>query len=161
MWDEITYPFPNFNSATVEVGEWISNFIPHSWACDYLSMLKLKLIHVSKRGPRRWLLMQQIWCNQLLLVGMSTKKPTPPHPPPPVDTLRNKYIKMSFWRNHFKMTSFWHYNDVIKRHVFSGTWRYVATWKSKLAQWGPTKTNHMLKETISNAFSLIGIFQEK
>ena len=29
MWDEITYPFPNFNGATVEVWEWISNFIPH------------------------------------------------------------------------------------------------------------------------------------
>ena len=27
--DEITYPFPNFNGATVEVWEWISNFIPH------------------------------------------------------------------------------------------------------------------------------------
>ena len=26
VWDEITYPFPNFN---VEVWEWISNFIPH------------------------------------------------------------------------------------------------------------------------------------
>ena len=29
MWEEITYPFPNFNSATVEVWEWISSFIPH------------------------------------------------------------------------------------------------------------------------------------
>ena len=29
MWDEITYPFPNFNGATVEVWEWISYFIPH------------------------------------------------------------------------------------------------------------------------------------
>ena len=29
LWDEITYPFPNFNSCTVEVWEWISNFIPH------------------------------------------------------------------------------------------------------------------------------------
>ena len=28
VWDEITYPFPNFNDATVEVREWISNFIP-------------------------------------------------------------------------------------------------------------------------------------
>ena len=28
VWDEITYPFPNFNSCTVEVWEWISNFIP-------------------------------------------------------------------------------------------------------------------------------------
>ena len=39
----ITYPFPNFN-----------------WACDYSSMLGLKLIHVSQRGPRwrysNWLL---------------------------------------------------------------------------------------------------------
>ena len=29
VWREITYPFPNFNGATVEVWEWISNFIPH------------------------------------------------------------------------------------------------------------------------------------
>ena len=28
MWDEITYPFPNFNSATAAVFEWRSNFIP-------------------------------------------------------------------------------------------------------------------------------------
>ena len=28
IWDEITYPFLNFNGATVEVWEWISNFIP-------------------------------------------------------------------------------------------------------------------------------------
>ena len=27
VWDEITYPLPNFNGATVEVWEWISNFI--------------------------------------------------------------------------------------------------------------------------------------
>ena len=27
--DEITYPFPNFNGATVEVWGWISNFIRH------------------------------------------------------------------------------------------------------------------------------------
>ena len=30
MWDEITYPFPNFNGATVEVLEWINDFIPYS-----------------------------------------------------------------------------------------------------------------------------------
>ena len=29
MWDEITYPFPNFNGAAVDVWEWISDFIPH------------------------------------------------------------------------------------------------------------------------------------
>ena len=29
VYNEITYPFPNFNSATIEAYEWISNFIPH------------------------------------------------------------------------------------------------------------------------------------
>ena len=29
MWDEIIYPFPNFNGCTIEVWEWISNFTPH------------------------------------------------------------------------------------------------------------------------------------
>ena len=29
VWDEITYPFPNFNGCTVEVWGWISNFITH------------------------------------------------------------------------------------------------------------------------------------
>ena len=29
MWDEVAYPLPNFNGATVEVWEWISNFIQH------------------------------------------------------------------------------------------------------------------------------------
>ena len=29
MRDEITFPFPNFNGCTVEVWEWISNYIPH------------------------------------------------------------------------------------------------------------------------------------
>ena len=29
VWDEITYPFPNFKGATIEVWEWISNFFTH------------------------------------------------------------------------------------------------------------------------------------
>ena len=29
VWDEIIYPFPNFNGCTVDVWEWISNFIPN------------------------------------------------------------------------------------------------------------------------------------
>ena len=54
VWDEIIYPFSNFNDCTVEVGEWISNFIPHFIfrnGCDYLSMLGSKLNQISKRGP--------------------------------------------------------------------------------------------------------------
>ena len=29
VWDEITYPFLNFNGATVEVSDWKCNFIMH------------------------------------------------------------------------------------------------------------------------------------
>ena len=49
---KITYPYLNFNFCTVDVKEWISNFIPHltgSYGC--LPMLGLKLNRVSKRCP--------------------------------------------------------------------------------------------------------------
>ena len=46
MWDEITYPFPNFIGTTVEVWEWISNFMPH------LSMLGFGLNH--DKGATYW-----------------------------------------------------------------------------------------------------------
>ena len=29
VWGEITYPFPNYNSCTIKVWEWIDNFITH------------------------------------------------------------------------------------------------------------------------------------
>ena len=29
VWDEIIYPFPNFNGTAVQVWDYISNFIPH------------------------------------------------------------------------------------------------------------------------------------
>ena len=29
MWDEINYPFSKFKGSTIEVWEWISNFIPY------------------------------------------------------------------------------------------------------------------------------------
>ena len=45
VWDEITYPFPNFNVATVEVWEWINNFIPHF----IMDVITHPCNHVSKR----------------------------------------------------------------------------------------------------------------
>ena len=30
VWNEVNYPFPNFNGCTTEVWKWIRNFIPHS-----------------------------------------------------------------------------------------------------------------------------------
>ena len=45
MWDEITYPFPSFNGAAVEVWELIVNFISIYCAHDNVSMLGFKLTH--------------------------------------------------------------------------------------------------------------------
>ena len=53
MGDEITNPFPNFNSATIEVWEWICYVIPALCnVLNYLFMLGLKLILVGKRDPK-------------------------------------------------------------------------------------------------------------
>ena len=68
VWYEITYPFPNFNGATFEVWERISNFTPF-----FTPMLGLNSIHGSKRGPwwriYQWpgmfSLAQTQWCYHL------------------------------------------------------------------------------------------------
>ena len=51
VWGDITYPFPTFNVATVEVLERICYFIPYFTMDYYLSMLKWTLNQVRKRGP--------------------------------------------------------------------------------------------------------------
>ena len=53
VWDNITYPFPNFNGATAEVWEWISNLILHLTmdVITYPFHAGLKLIHVSESSP--------------------------------------------------------------------------------------------------------------
>ena len=74
MWADITYPFPNFNSTAIEVWEWISNdgshvhngsvnyhYLSIPIPYGYLSMLGLKVIHVSKRGPRCYMFVDIIW----------------------------------------------------------------------------------------------------
>ena len=37
MSDEIIYPLPNFNGATVQVWEWISNFMSHNFTMDIIT----------------------------------------------------------------------------------------------------------------------------
>ena len=50
--DEVNNSFTHFHHYTIEVWVW-SNFIPPLYhGCDYLSMLGLIIIHVTKRGPR-------------------------------------------------------------------------------------------------------------
>ena len=45
MCDEITNPFPNFNSAAIEFWEWISYFIPH------FTVMQLLIHEGIKVGP--------------------------------------------------------------------------------------------------------------
>ena len=58
MWDEITHQFPNFNGATVEVSEWISNFIQHftGHVITYTCCVALSSDDVIKweHFPRYW-----------------------------------------------------------------------------------------------------------
>ena len=78
VWDEITYPFLNFNGTTVEVYEWISNFVLHiRMGAITLSMLGLKLNHVSKRGPRYAGRTRSTPC---LLLSWLPSSPTHQHP---------------------------------------------------------------------------------
>ena len=67
MWDENTYPSPHFNGFTTEVWKWIIIFFLFYNGCNYLSMLGLNSIHVSKRGPRKqtitWSKVEQDLCT--------------------------------------------------------------------------------------------------
>ena len=75
VWDEIIYTFPNFNSCTVDVWKWISNFIPHFMmdVITYLVMFCQKVVLVSvNEEVNEWLsgvahsaTVQQtcVWCN--------------------------------------------------------------------------------------------------
>ena len=80
VWDEITYPFPNFNGCTVEVWEWINNFIPHfiMVTINFPCMLGLKFNHavlvkgfpdIYNFSHHKWSLLSSIenwelsWCQ--------------------------------------------------------------------------------------------------
>ena len=60
VWNEITNPSPNFNSATVEVWEWVSNFISHftGYVITYL-WWNLSQSLLIKRGPREMVFVLQ------------------------------------------------------------------------------------------------------
>ena len=89
VWDEITYPFPSFNGYTVEVWEWISEFIPHCkcWSlgmdkwihstlyneCNYLYMLEWKLNH-WKRLMRSHKITRQLWARIMLFMRQTNER---------------------------------------------------------------------------------------
>ena len=63
VWDENIYPFANFNSAAVEVWEWMSNFIPHfaghmftypDWDLELIGVSKTGLCYLWYAIPWQW-----------------------------------------------------------------------------------------------------------
>ena len=58
VWDEITYPFPNFNGGTVEVWEWISYFVPH-----FLLGMIIRKLNMLITGIYIWFIHCNIPCN--------------------------------------------------------------------------------------------------
>ena len=96
MKDRITYPFPNFNRATVEDCEWISNFIPH-FIMNVLIMMGLKLNHVSKRSP--WEITRRgFWNQHSKLVQLGTMLSTQTHKMQDL-SLNRSYQFHYNWRN--------------------------------------------------------------
>ena len=107
MWDKNTYQFPNFNCATIEVWEWISNFIPHFYnGCNQLSVLGSKLIHFSKRGPRN---LGHSWFRQWLVAW----GPFYSRALTLIPACMNNYIHYNVWHDML-WSAGWNYFTILK-----------------------------------------------
>ena len=81
MWDEIIYPNPNFNSATVEVLEWISNFVTHFtehaisypfWNLSYTMLLKGAQLYPSVSIPLQICRPIAVYHSKRALLGLTS-----------------------------------------------------------------------------------------
>ena len=64
VWDEITYAFPNFNGAAVEVWEWINNLIPIFYnEYNFLSMLQASTCETSMYSNTTVLVVVVVFCQ--------------------------------------------------------------------------------------------------
>ena len=64
VWEEIAYPFPNFNGAA----GMDKKFHPRCWVCDYLFMLGLKLSCINKRIPRSRCNKKRIFLSWVVII---------------------------------------------------------------------------------------------
>ena len=68
VWDEITYPFSNFNGCTVEVWEWIRFVILHFTGYVVIIHAEIKVNPYKWKGPRSFTSLIQILVNILVEV---------------------------------------------------------------------------------------------
>ena len=164
VWDEITYPFPNFNGCSVEVWEWISNFIPHliviTYPCwDKCSRCKVKttcryiILSITlddvikwKHFPRYWPFVWWIhrspvnsphkgqWCGALMLSLICV--------------LNKRLSKRSWgWWYETPLRSLWrHCND-------SGLLRNRCSMSAFIKAFWTSFYQHEIPVTIQNVFS--------
>ena len=57
VWDEITYPFTNFNGTAVEVWGWISYFVPHFTRHVITYHVGIKVNKVASGYKDQWTLL--------------------------------------------------------------------------------------------------------
>ena len=98
-------------------------------SCNYLSMLALKLIHVSKRGPKS--LQGQWWCN---LEGWEKRSCIKSHR----KTLQNANFGM-------------HCTCKVQSSTKKNTWRFVSYYFTRVYLGKSAKVIHSLKYSTSNA----------
>ena len=78
MWDELIYPFPNFNGCTVEVWEWIRIFISlWEWISNLISHFAVHVITYPCWDSSKTMLVKgpQVGVNSFIYVQIDAPKP--------------------------------------------------------------------------------------
>ena len=100
VWDKFIYPFLNFNGHRWSLGkDELFQSTPYNW-CNHLSMLGLKLIHVSERGcwdPFYWhgLTLIPLWMNNHIPSKSWDKIPYP------LQNYKGGTVEVRKWRSNF------------------------------------------------------------
>ena len=129
MLDEITYPFPNFNGVTVEVWEWLNNFIAYftTRVVTYKSMLGyfLWFVFFFFSSYRYW---QEFW-KIALDGGTGTKSwfHTSNFQFRHIQILKFRHLQFQFYNLHFQ----YHVKNVV--HSVTDL-RSIGIWKGSLWQ---------------------------
>ena len=66
VWNEIFYPFPNFNDCTVEVWEWISNFISQ---LDTETLLNPHHVAITLYVPREKVMVSHFFVKDIYFLA--------------------------------------------------------------------------------------------
>ena len=130
MWDEITYPFPNFSGAAVGVWEWIIDVIPHFAGMRLFIHAEIKNLSMLVKNIVPWCILQlnfQLWLQMTLILITSAWGSVYIH----------VYVKRWICRVNFKMI-YWNLK-MLSRQTKAGIFELKHGCASKLpTQWFQT-----------------------